>query len=579
MRRFATVGLLASALMAGGVATAPAAFAQATMPPTMDIVGVVVGDISSSYTYPLSAPAPGGVAPGMTIRITGAAMTGATGDYAVSQQLTYGYVPDNTRCSGSGTTTETVPAASLVSKTYTLPAAINAVTPQTDGYFCVQRFASGLGTVNSGTIYRSNPYFIPIGVASNAVANPPLIVPPGGRDFVQPSETFPLIFPVVNPPGGLQPGENVVSRGFQFGNARTVGGTCTLDGSQGLQSNTQVQRYDFSTGLQSGYLCIRQTVQTNFLPPRKFSAYRYIKVQRPVTVQPDPDNPQAPNVTIVEVRPNLPDLTKPDGAQSEGKVGEAYRLTATVSGSVANNNLLERSVYTGYSPNNTACANATRNEQAGANTQPIVEEGTFEAGREGQFFCTFQSVNVSGTVYYSNVLYQEIVAADAAPVATGPVVGAPPTAGAGNDAPPTFDNTAPPAEAGSVAEGKTAGPRLLAGDIVELQSPATAATAGDATVRLRTKASAKRGGKARVRVTVQPTNSAGTVDFYLTTARKSARVIRALGSVDVNGAGVATQRVTIPKKGTKRGKRYYLVAEYTSPQGDVTQVVRKIRLR
>jgi hypothetical protein len=579
MRRFTTVGLLAGALMAGGVATAPASFANATMPPTMTLVGVVPGDIFTGYTYPLSAPAPGGVAPGMTIRITGAAMTGATGDYAVSQELVYGYVPDNTRCSGSGTNRETVPAASPVAQTYRLPTSINGVAPQTGGYFCAQRFASGLGTVNQGVTYRSDPYFIPIGVASNAVANPPLIVPPGGRDYVQPSETFPLIFPLASGPGGLQPGESVVSRGFEFGNARTVGGTCTLDGSQGLQANAQAQRYNFSTGLQSGYLCVRQTVQTNFLPPRKYSAYRYIKVQRPVSVETNPDNPQAPNVTIVEVRPNLPELTTPDGSQSEGRVGEAYRLTATVSGSVVNNNLLERSVYTGYSSNNTSCANATRNEQANANTQPIVEEGTFEAGREGQFFCTFQSVNVAGTVHYSNVLYQEIVAAGAAPAPTGPVVGVPPTAGTGNNAPPTFDNTTPPAEAGAVADGKTAGPRLLVGDIVELQSPATAATAGDATVRLRTKASAKRGGKTRVRVTVQPTNSAGTVDFYLTTPRKSARVIGALGSVDVNSSGVAAQRVTVPKTGTKKGKRYYLVAEYTSPQGDVTQVVRKIRLR
>jgi len=254
-------------------------------------------------------------------------------------------------------------------------------------------------------------------------------------------------------------------------------------------------------------------------------------------------------------------------------------VTATVSGSVVNNNLSERSVFTSYSPDNTNCPNATRNEQPNPNTQPIVIEGTFEAGREGQFFCTFQRVTVSGTNYYSNVLYQEIVAADAPPVATGPAVGAPPTAGTGTDAPPTFDNNAPLAEAGAVAPGKTAGPRLFKGDVLELQSPATAATVGDATVRLRTKASAKRGGKTRVRVIVRPADSAGTVDVYLTTPRKSARVIKVLASGGVNDAGVMTKRVKIPKKGTKKRKRYYLVAEYTSPTGDVTQVVRKIRLR
>lgn len=78
---------------------------------------------------------------------------------------------------------------------------------------------------------------------------------------------------------------------------------------------------------------------------------------------------------------------------------------------------------------------------------------------------------------------------------------------------------------------------------------------------------------------MQPTNSAGKVDFYLTSPRRPAKVISVLGTTGITDANATTRRVTVPKRRTKGRKRYYLVAECTSPQGAATHVVCKIRLR
>lgn len=565
MRRLATIGLVSATLIAGTLAAAPASLADAVMPKPINVNGSVPG--AGGYGYPLTADAPAGLAPGLTVVMTASPMTGATGDYIVSQTLRYGYVPDDTTCRGSGINEESVNASALILKTYTLPETINGVAPSPGEYFCVQRFATGVGNANQGNIYRSDPVFIPIGQASSASVTAPFIFPPAGRDFVYPGEAFTVLFPLVQ---NLKSVEAVQRRELEYGRASSVGGACSLQGNNSLQANAQVQLITFTTDVTSGYLCVRQKAEVNLYPPRVISEYRYVKVQRPITQIENPNNDGgAGGVSIVEARPNVPVLSGVNGAALEGKVGEAYRIEATVSGSAVNNSLLERSVYTGYSPNSTSCDNATRTEQENANTQPFVIEATFEEGRAGQFFCAYQNLNVSGVTYLSNVIYQEIVAAEAPAAPEGPKVGPPP------DAP----NAPVPPGAGEVAPGPTKGPRLFAGDVLELTAPATSTRTGSGTIRLRTKASAKRGKATRVRVTVQPVGSGGSVDYYLTTPRKTARVLAVLGSTEVNATGVASQRMVIPAKGTKKGKRYYVVAEYTSPQGDVAQVVRKIRLR
>jgi hypothetical protein len=262
-----------------------------------------------------------------------------------------------------------------------------------------------------------------------------------------------------------------------------------------------------------------------------------------------------------------------------GQANWPYLIKATMSGNTVGNELTERMLYVGYSPDTSRCATATPTDLP-LNTGEATVDGIFDAGQVGNYLCTYQAITLAGQVYASNVLYQQIVPASAT-VAAPPVLGTPPpTVGGADPLQGTQPGVIGGGSNGAGQEGSTPGTAksVTAGEVLTIATATGSTKAGANTISVKANAKARRGAKLPVKFTVKP-KAAGTVTYALTTATKNARVIKVLGTSTVKSSGASSRKVTIPTKGTKKGKRYYLVAIYTAPDGSQSQVARAITTR
>ena len=574
--------VVGTAVAAATLMVAPAAHAAGEMPQEISVRGIAEIP-GGEYDYDLNYPSPAGVYPGMEITISADAMADVDSvNMSWDEYLYFGYRADNDgSCAGRGVLPTAVSNGRPINQTIELPENYNGVAAE--GFFCVYRYAEGTGASNFQETARSRTFFFPIGLPNRLRLTAPSVVPPGGSSTLAPGDEFTVVAGSAQQQF-LQPGQSVERRTLYYGKASSSGGPCTVTSSSNIASNAypQIVNLELDASFDGRYLCIRDELFTNLYPPRLVSEYRYVDVQRRVTLVPDLPDPFTQIEPTLPTRPNLPVLTSSAPNQPlEGKEGEAWTLSWGLTGSDPSADLEGRWTSSGYITDpSLGCPNAQPQDASQAGIVPsgdITTAGSFEPGRAGQYFCAYQTIQVAGIVHNSNVLYQQIIAADSQATPVAPVIGTPPVSSNGA-APADFTNSTTSQGVGAASAGR----RLAAGDTITLKDFNSATSATAATVKIRARKNVKRGKKTRVRVVVRPKDAQGTADIYLArkTKRGKAKIIGVLSSGELRPTGLAGGKVTIPRKGTKnKKKKYYVIAEYTSPDGQTVRTRKRVRMR